>query len=203
MSIHGNKGKKLSTEHKRKLSISHIGQTAWNKNKKMSNEFRKKVSLAVKGRKMSPETKLKISKSNRGKIFSLSHRLNLSKSSIGKVISIDHREKISRTLKGRNIGKDNPFWKGGITKISIKVRNMKEYENWRKETFKRDKYTCQICRRVGVFLNADHYPVMFSEIMKNDNIKTISQARKNNRLWDIDNGRTLCKECHLSVTFNK
>jgi hypothetical protein len=45
-----NKGKKLSDEHKQKLSDAHKGMTAWNKGKKWSAETRKKMSIAAKNR---------------------------------------------------------------------------------------------------------------------------------------------------------
>jgi hypothetical protein len=60
-----------------------------------------------------------------------------------------------------------------------------------------------MCKAKGVYLNADHYPILFSEIIRNNNIKNMQKARECEILWDINNGRTLCRECHLLVTFNK
>lgn len=80
-------------------------------------------------------------------------------------------------LKGRN----HPFWKGGVTPINDKIRKSQEYVNWRKSVYIRDKYTCQICGQVGGKLNADHIKPF------SDNI---------DKRFDINNGRTLCVECH-------
>ena len=59
-----------------------------------------------------------------------------------------------------------------------------EYKNWRKSVFARDDYTCQICGKRGVRLNAHH-------------IK--SYAYFPNLRFSVDNGITLCEECHKSV----
>lgn len=81
-------------------------------------------------------------------------------------------------------GDRNPAWKGGITPANTKIRNSKEYSEWRISVFIRDKYTCQICFTVGGKLNADHI-IPFC-------------ASKEKRL-DLNNGRTLCFNCHLKT----
>lgn len=78
-------------------------------------------------------------------------------------------------------------WKGGITAISRGIRASFEYEEWRKSVFERDNYTCQGCKIVGGWLEADH-------------IKPFSlfpSLRLN-----ISNGRTLCKPCHKKLGWN-
>jgi len=70
-------GKKLSKEHRKKLSDSHIGQTAWNKGVKgednplygipRSEEVKKKISLKNKGRKFTEEHKQKLREAKLGK----------------------------------------------------------------------------------------------------------------------------------------
>ena len=61
------------------------------------------------------------------------------------------------------------------------IRRSGKYNEWRKAVFERDDYTCQSCGQHGGILNAHH-------------IKPFSQY-PNDRL-DINNGITLCKECH-------
>lgn len=64
------------------------------------------------------------------------------------------------------------------------IRNSSAYTNWRKAVFDRDEYTCQICGQKGGKLNAHHIKqfAYFPEL----------------RL-DINNGITLCEECHRKV----
>ena len=75
-------------------------------------------------------------------------------------------------------------YKGGITAINEKIRKSLEMKFWRESGFKRDDYTCQACRKRGGELQADHelpfalYPDLRFEIL---------------------NGRTLCKPCHLKT----
>src|SRR3990167_4958222 len=83
-------------------------------------------------------------------------------------------------LKGEN----NPNWKGGITPINRAIRTSLEYKLWRSAIFERDNYTCQNCNTRGGVLHADHIKpfAIYPEVR-----------------FAIDNGRTLCKSCHLQT----
>jgi hypothetical protein len=170
---------------------------------KMSEESKKKMSAFQKTKTISQETRKKLSEKGKGRKHTDSAKEKIRQFHIGKPVDISVRNKISKTLTGRNVGENNPFWKGGVTKISKRIRVCVPYREWRSSVFERDSYTCQFCNAKGVYLNADHYPVLFSEIMLSFNIKTMKDARNCELLWDINNGRTLCRECHLKVTFNK
>ena len=109
--------------------------------------------------------------------------------------------KIDKVVKRPNqTGEKNHFWKGGKTKLSSKIRNNVEYKIWRKQIFERDNYTCQICNRINkkgdkVIIEADHiYP--FYKILDDFEIKSYEDAISCKELWDVGNGRTLCRECH-------
>ena len=61
-------------------------------------------------------------------------------------------------------------------------RNYIEYREWRELVYNRDNYTCQVCSsRGGITINAHH---LFS-FNENELLRT-----------ELDNGVTLCEECH-------
>ena len=78
-------------------------------------------------------------------------------------------------------GKNNPNWRGGISKERDRIAHTLEYKLWRKAVFERDNYTCRFCGQRGGKLEADHIKPWF----------LYPELR-----FAIDNGRTLCKECH-------
>lgn len=77
-------------------------------------------------------------------------------------------------------GKNHFAFKDASTE-NQKIRASLAYKRWRTAVFERDNYTCQMCGARGIRLNADH-------------IKPFSLF-PDLRL-DINNGRTLCVECH-------
>ena len=112
--------------------------------------------------------------------------------------------KVDKIIKRpNNLGEKNHFWKGGKTKLSQQIRNSAEYSFWRKQIFERDNYTCQQCGRRTkkgdkVIIEADHiYP--FSKILDDYDITSIEEAISCEKLWVIENGRTLCRDCHKNT----
>lgn len=98
------------------------------------------------------------------------------------------RERSSETCKNR-IGKVHHNWQGGITTENHKIRNSVEYKAWRLDVFERDGFTCQFCGdNRGGNLNAHHI---------------FSFAKHEDLIFDINNGITLCKECHNFIHSNK
>jgi len=88
--------------------------------------------------------------------------------------------------RGKLVGEKNNLWKGGISKITRKERtnfmDTLEYKNWRRNIFKRDDYTCQICGKRGGELRANH-------------IK--KYADHPNLRIDDNNGITICRDCDI------
>lgn len=78
-------------------------------------------------------------------------------------------------------GENHHAWKGGVTDRHNNFRKSAPYKSWRKAVFERDNYTCQNCYARGGELQADH-------------IKPFAYFPKLRTA--IDNGRTLCLECH-------
>lgn len=87
------------------------------------------------------------------------------------------------------------WWMGGTSPLRTKIYRSDIFRNWRKEVFKRDNWTCQECGVIGGCLQAHHIKP-FSDIVKENNIKTLEDALHCKELGNIDNGITLCKECH-------
>lgn len=77
-------------------------------------------------------------------------------------------------------GEKSRFWKGGISKLSIRIRNSSEYRLWRTAVKERDNYICIWCGSIKD-LQADH-------------IKPFCDYPE--LRFAIDNGRTLCVDCH-------
>jgi hypothetical protein len=92
-------------------------------------------------------------------------------------------------------GDGNPNWRGGSTALLPKIRNLSEYRVWRAAVFTRDDFTCQHCNRRGCKIDADHR-IPFSAIVHEHGITTVEAAVACSALWDVDNGRTLCRPCH-------
>ncbi|MCA9313340.1 HNH endonuclease [Candidatus Saccharibacteria bacterium] len=135
-----NKGKKLTTEHVKNLSLSHKGKKPWNKGLKCEN-MKGNTNGFKKG----------LVPWNKG-------------------------------LKGYKAGENHYNWKGGITPANVKIRTSAEYNEWRRSVFARDNFLCVLGGEPhGNKLEADH-------------IKPFSKYPE--LRFDINNGRTLCKDCH-------
>jgi len=92
-------------------------------------------------------------------------------------------------------GKNASNWKGGISSLYHLIRTNEKYKKWRILCMERDNYQCQECKRSGGNLEVDHI-VQFAYIIKKYSIKNIKDALKCKELWNIDNGKTLCINCH-------
>lgn len=68
-----------------------------------------------------------------------------------------------------------------ITKRNKERRDSAEYAQWRTRVFERDDFVCQNCGKRGGRLNAHH----IKGFAKYPDLRT-----------DLDNGITLCEECH-------
>lgn len=89
---------------------------------------------------------------------------------------------------------DNARQKSHRIPLRRKIRLSCAYKKWRKEVFVRDNYICKLCGEGGK-LHADHIKP-FSIILDEHNLRTLDEALSCEELWDINNGRTLCVECH-------
>ena len=147
---------------------------------------------------------------------------------LGKKLSESHKQKLRKPkscpshFKGRSYkdiyGKD---WKrqierrrmsriahhdkiGRSTDFHRPKHHGYSYNHFVRKVFERDDFTCCLCGIRGGKLHADHYPKSFASIVKIHKIKTMKEATRCNELWDINNGRTVCVDCHKKTyTYGK
>ena len=149
--------------------------------KKHPNPFFKKGHIAWnKGKEMTKEIRDKMSISHIGKKRSKEVIDKIRLKRLGEKHTESTKKKISESHKGEN----NPSWKGGISSINGLIKSSRIYENWRRSVFERDKFTCQECSKIGGGLEAHHIKP-FAEFIE--------------LRFDVDNGRTLCEECHKEM----
>ncbi len=212
------KGTHMSEESKQKLrlaSIANGSKPPSRKGAKMSEDAKRRISETAKargvgkwmlGRKNSPESNRKKSENSArywlGKKrpgFSAQWRKNMGIAHLGHKVNPKSTAAIVACSKGK-FGSEHPRWKEVKKRPLHKaVRQLFKYVNWRNTIFTRDSFTCVECGVTGCYIEADHYPVRFVDILKKNNIETIDQALQCEDLWDVGNGRTLCKPCHLKT----
>jgi len=119
---------------------------------------------------------------------------------LGTYSQIGHKESPELRLKksiARRGGKNPQWnkkgelstnWKGGIYPLNKLARCTSDYQNWIKEVFKRDDYTCQICGARGKKLNSHHI---------------VKFAQRPTLRTNVNNGITLCNECHFMLVNRK
>ena len=147
---------------------------------------RKCSSIGTAKERLNEEAKRKLSIAHKGKKFTQQHRENISKGlkASKKAEKFWFKKGKGNPLYGRNqTGSANANWKGGITNSNQQRRNDPRLKEWRTKVFERDNFTCQHCLQKG-YLHA-HHIVPFSQ--------DFSKA------FDLDNGITLCVECHEKV----
>jgi 5-methylcytosine-specific restriction endonuclease McrA len=154
----------------------------------------------------SPEAREKMSESQRRRFeinpMSEETRSKLSKSLKGKSkppFTEEHRRRISasgRIPRPWMRGEKSRFWRGGTAKFSKLIKTSFQYRQWREAIFKRDDWTCRDCGKRGGIVLHPHHIKDFSSILQRNNIKIFADALACEELWDINNGMTLCRNCH-------
>lgn len=97
---------------------------------------------------------------------------------LGRTFSLAHRIKISLTKTGKTC-----FSGFGKSRSDL-FRQSKAYKEWRLSVFHRDSFKCQSCGKVGNNIEAHH-------------IKEFSLYPE--LRLSLDNGITLCGECHRNI----
>lgn len=150
------------------------------------------------GKRASPETKAKLSLSRKGQVSSMKGRKHHS-DTIDKIrasVLKAHTPEVRLKKSLAHRGEKSYNWKGGRTSLKHRMRTNTKYIGWRTSVFTRDNFTCTWCGDArGGNLQADHI-IEVSTIFDTYKLQTIDQVIDCADLWDINNGRTLCKPCH-------
>lgn len=75
----------------------------------------------------------------------------------------------------------------------LQLRDCYLYDEWRLKVFERDNFKCVQCGKKDI---EGHHIKAFSTIIRENKIKTFEEGENFEMLWDINNGMTLCKQCH-------
>lgn len=199
------RGIPLSEETKRKLSIVRTGR-------KQSPETIAKRSASLRGRKRTTpfpdEVKQKIANTLKGNKNALGN-----KSRSGRKNLPETNAKISAAHKGRKhseefremrrkltAGIPRPERRVPYRDIRQQIRQCMGSKEWKQAVLKRDNYTCVQCG-CKKNLHVDHFPIPFFAILNKliveQGIENLyDKAIKYDLLFDMNNGRTLCVDCH-------
>lgn len=193
----GRKKKLFTEEHKRRISIAktkYPDNYCMDCNKQLKSKKSKRCNICSRigehnpfyGKKHSQEIKDIISYKTTG-----------------------NRWKLTEEQRNRKCGINSHRYRGGITDIRKRIRGLAESNNWRRNIFIRDNFTCMECYIPGNGKNliAHHikrFNVLLTEFLSQynqfspteDKITLSRIAINHKTFWDINNGITLCKECH-------
>jgi len=136
--------------------------------------------IETRHRRMPKETKQKISKARKGIKFNAKHLQNLSISHMGQKVTEETKRKLSAVHQGITID----LWKEFATTRNHRRKVSKEWKKWRDAVFLRDDWTCMDCNERGLRLHPHHI-----------NAKSLYPEL----IFDVDNGITLCVECHMKT----
>ena len=160
-----------------------------------TNEIREKNRNALLGRKLSKETIEKIGNSNRGKIRSDESKKKYSLAKLGRPRPQHVKDRLREIAKQRTREK-NTNWRGGKTPLIISIRTSYKYNQWRLDVFERDSFICRVCGEKSSGNIEAHHIIKLASLIHQHSIHNIEKAILCRGLWDLDNGLTLCLECH-------
>jgi hypothetical protein len=132
------------------------------------------------------------------------HGIQLSRSKWlkGVLKSEIHKQRLSenRIKNGLSNREKNPNWKGGISHLSRIIRTSKEYRTWILDVKKINAPICIMCGTTKR-LEVDHIK-QFRFIIIDNKITNLQEAKKCQELWDVKNGRILCRTCNINREFS-
>ena len=141
------------------------------------------------GRTRSPDSKERIRQAKLGHNHSAETRNAMSQTRTGTgnhFYGRTHSESAKAQMSARKIGRKPHNWNPDRTNSNEKhrLRGTREWKEWRKAVFTRDGYACMECGATGTTLEPHHIiPLRVSF----------------DRLFDLINGITLCRACHVKT----
>lgn len=112
-------------------------------------------------------------------------------------VSTTHKRQFADGIRS-NKGTKNPNWKEPQkrkTILNVAIRQTAKYAEWRLAVFQRDSFKCVQCGDGTKAINADHIK-KFADILRECNVNSVEDSLVCAMLWDLNNGRTLCIDCH-------
>jgi hypothetical protein len=197
----GNKGKQVSEETKKKISISTKKRFSvkencpwWGKHhsigtkRKMSLSHKKNPTKPMLGKKHTTETRKKMSgaahASWEGHNRKFRNCIGKNNPHWGKPLSNWHKQKISESNKGKLSREKNPNWHGGSSFEPYSINFNKELKGLIR---KRDNYSCQLC---GTEQNGGR-------------ALTVHHIDYNKKNFDPAKLISLCITCHMKTNHHR
>ncbi|MCX6753730.1 MAG: hypothetical protein NTV03_01595 [Candidatus Nomurabacteria bacterium] len=116
---------------------------------------------------------------------------------------VEHRRKIEQQeiAEQIKIRKDEEYQE--YSEFRKKLTEMPRYQIWTKDVIKRCENKCQTDKsHLGRKVEVHHLKSLYS-IYKENNLDSDEEILNCKQLWGIDNGITLCKECHDKMESSK
>jgi hypothetical protein len=104
----------------------------------------------------------------------------------------------TRCVRCKGKGSKNPNWNGGVSSLKKLIMSSYKYREWRSDVYTRDDFTCSACGVRGAMLHAHHIE-RFGNIVEKNKITTVDEALNCSELWNINNGITMCANCHNNL----
>lgn len=198
-----NKNQKTPEYIKKKQSLSAIKRFEdlmerqkvgkWHKNRKDIKDIRKKQSISAIKRFQNPLERKKLSEYRKGKKdteYTKKLKSEARKREWMEGKRKGYKQSKEQIEKRVRRGENHYNWQDGITDKYRSIRRQKAYWEWRMVVWKRDNFKCQMPDCVGNKrkLNAHH----IITLKENENLK-----------YDINNGITLCEDCHNKVKWKE
>jgi hypothetical protein len=182
--------------------------------RKASPETRSKMSATQKrignhpplwtGKKQSAGHVAKKAEANRGKKRTDALRESIRRRMLGTAHHrMPHSDRTRRLLASYR-GSTRANWKGGVTALNKLIRGSARFREWRTAVYRRDSWKCVQCSKPGGWNRATrtherleaHHIIAFSSLLKHNQITSSLQAQQCEALWNVNNGQTLCHDCH-------